>query len=154
MTLLECVMQKPGCSAPILSSSAPMITHSSPQPHPPKGKSQGWHHCRNEFWKWDSLGPAAHSEAPGRAVRRRNTLYTCSRNSSGFPDLSEEPLGQLTRWWMSDRKERVQKPRANWVEINKLWLQETRTEGHCPEVEISLGNRKASRTGVSHMASR
>lgn len=30
MMLLEGVTQKPGCSAPILSSSAPMITHSPP----------------------------------------------------------------------------------------------------------------------------
>lgn len=25
---------------------------------PPRGESQGWHYCRNEFWIWDSLGPA------------------------------------------------------------------------------------------------
>ena len=154
MTLLECVTQKPGCSAPILSSSAPMITHSSPHPILPKEKVRvditAEMNSGNEI-SWDQQLTQRLQEGPWG----EETPFT---HAPGTPQDSQTCLkslwGRLTRWWMSDRKERVQKPRANWVEINKLWLQEAPTEGHCPEVEISLGNRKASRTGVSHMASR
>ena len=145
--LLECVTQKPGCSAPILSSSARMTTHSSPLSVLPEKKVRVDITAEmNSGYEipWDQQ---VRGSRKGRE-EKRDSLHMLQELLRTFPDLSEEPLGQADKMMNVRQERRVQKPGANWVEINKLWLPETLTECHCPEVEISLGNRKASQPGV------